>query len=170
MKFRVAVLLVLAAGGWSQPRVRPIKFAARGTHGAVAGGSESSTEAGMRMYYSGGNAVDAGIATMLAASVAEFSHFGLGGEAPILVRTKDGKVHAIAGVGTMPALGTADFYRNHVLSALEIRDQPGPNGLKDWVPTAGILATLVPGMVDAAIVTLKEYGTKSFAEIGRAHV
>ena len=87
-------MVLAAAGGWSQPRERPIKFAARGTHGAVAGGSESSTEAGMRMYYSGGNAVDAGIATMLAASVAEFSHIGLGGEAPILVRTKDGKVHA----------------------------------------------------------------------------
>jgi gamma-glutamyltranspeptidase/glutathione hydrolase len=165
MKFQVAVLVVLAAAcGWGQQRVRPIKFAARGTHGAVAGGSESSTEAGMRMYYSGGNAVDAGIATMLAASVAEFSHFGLGGEAPILVRTKDGKVHAIAGVGTMPGLGTADFYRKHTLSPLEIVDKPGPNGLKDWVPVVGILSTLVPGMVDAAIVTLKEYGTKSFAE------
>jgi gamma-glutamyltranspeptidase/glutathione hydrolase len=165
MKFQVAVLMVLAAAcGWSQARVRPIKFAARGTHGAVAGGSESSTEAGMRMYYSGGNAVDAGIATMLAAAVAEFSNFGFGGEAPILVRTKDGKVHAIAGVGTMPGLGTADFYRNHVLSALEIRDPPALHGLKDWVPTAGILSALVPGMVDAALVTLKEYGTKSFAE------
>jgi gamma-glutamyltranspeptidase/glutathione hydrolase len=165
MKFQVAVLMVLAAAcGWGQQRVRPIKFAARGTHGAVAGGSESSTEAGMRMYYSGGNAVDAGIATMLAASVAEFSHFGLGGEAPILVRTKDGKVHAIAGVGTMPGLGTADFYRKHTLSPLEIVDKPGPNGLKDWVPVAGILSTLVPGMVDAAIVTLREYGTKSFAD------
>jgi gamma-glutamyltranspeptidase/glutathione hydrolase len=156
-------MVLAAVCGWSQA-VRPIKFAARGTHGAVAGGSESSTEAGMQMFYSGGNAVDAGIATMLAASVVEFSHFGLGGEAPILVRTKDGKIHAIAGVGTMPGLGTADFYRNHVLNALEIRDAPGPHGLKDWVPTAGILATLVPGMVDAAIVTLKEYGTKSFAE------
>src|ERR1035441_7225375 len=77
MKFKVAVLMVLAAaGGWSQTRVRPIKFAARGTRGAVAGGCESSTEAGMRMYYAGGNAVDAGIATMLAAAVAEFSNFG----------------------------------------------------------------------------------------------
>src|ERR1022692_4096622 len=114
MKLKVTVLMVLAvAAGWSQARVRPIKFAARGMHGAVAGGSEPSTEAGMRMYYSGGNAVDAGIATMLAASVVEFSHFGLGGEAPILVRTKDGKVHAIAGVGTMPKLATAQFFRDH---------------------------------------------------------
>ena len=33
------------------------------------GGTEYATEAGMRMYYNGGNAVDAGVATMLAASV-----------------------------------------------------------------------------------------------------
>ena len=74
----------------------------------------------MRMYYNGGNAVDAGVATMLAASVAEFSHFGLGGEAPILIRTQDGKVHAIAGVGTMPKLATADFFRKRKLQPGEI--------------------------------------------------
>ena len=38
------------------------------------------------------------------------------------------------------------------------------NGLKDWVPVAGILSALVPGMVEAALVTLREFGTKSFAE------
>jgi hypothetical protein len=71
------------------------------------------------------------------------------------VRTKEGKVFAIAGVGTMPKLGTADFYRKHRLTPLEIDDPPGPNGLKDWVPVVGILSTLVPGMVDAALVTLR---------------
>ena len=45
----------------------------------------------MRMYYHGGNAVDAGVSAMYAASVSEFSHFGFGGEAPILIRTKAGK-------------------------------------------------------------------------------
>jgi gamma-glutamyltranspeptidase/glutathione hydrolase len=118
----------------------------------------------MRMFYAGGNAVDAGIATMLAASVVEFSHFGLGGESPILVRTKAGKVFAIAGVGTMPKLGTAEFYRNHKLQADEIVDPPEANGMKNWVPVAGILSALVPGMVEGALVTLREFGTKSFAE------
>ena len=166
MKLRLALFLLLAtACGWGQLPRGPIRLAARGTRGAIAAGSENATEAGMRMYLAGGTAVDAGIAAMLAASVVEFSHFGLGGEAPILVRTKDGKVHAIAGVGTMPKLGTADFYRNRPLRPLDIVDRPGPNGLKDWVPVAGIFATLVPGMVDAARVTMREYGTKSFAEV-----
>jgi gamma-glutamyltranspeptidase/glutathione hydrolase len=166
MKRRLAILLAVAIGtGWGQVR-RPIpsRFASRGMRGAVAGGSEGATEAGMRMFIAGGNAVDAGIATMLAASVVEFSHFGFGGEAPILIRTKEGKVFAIAGVGTMPKLGTADFYRKHTLTPLEIDDPPGPNGLKNWVPVVGILSTLVPGMVDAAIVALRDFGTKSFAE------
>ena len=161
-----AVLLATAAIGFAQrgPSTRPIRLASRGTHGAVAAGSEYATEAGMRLFYSGGNAVDAGIAAMLAASVSEFSHFGLGGESPILIRTKDGKVHAIAGVGTMPKLATADFFRSHKLREDEIVDPPENGGMKNWVPVAGILCALVPGMVDAALVALRDYGTKSFAE------
>src|ERR1017187_8158364 len=169
MKFKLAVsLAVLAAvvlGQQPQRRERPVRLAARGTRGAVAGGTEYATEAGMRMYTHGGNAVDAGVATMLAAAVVEFSHFGLGGEAPILVRTKDGKVHAIAGVGTMPKLATAQFFREHKLTDEEMVSAPEAGGMKDWVRVAGILAALVPGMVEAALVTLREYGTKSFAEI-----
>ena len=141
-----------------------MRLVSRGTRGAVAAGTEYATEAGMRMLVAGGNAVDAGIATMLAASVCEFSHFGLGGESPILVRTKDGKMHAIAGVGTMPRLASADFFRTHVLTPLEIVDPPEGHGLKNWVPVAGILSALVPGMVEAALVTLRDFGTKSFGE------
>jgi gamma-glutamyltranspeptidase/glutathione hydrolase len=167
MKLRAVILIgvfVASAWGQRQPPNRPVRLPSRGTRGAVAAGAEYATEAGMRMYFSGGNAVDAGIAAMLAASVTEFSHFGFGGEAPILVRTKAGKVFAIAGVGTEPKLATADFYRNHKIRPDEMIDPPEEKGLKDWVPVAGILSTLVPGMVDAALVTLKDFGTKSFAE------
>jgi gamma-glutamyltranspeptidase/glutathione hydrolase len=166
MNFRLALLLAFSLTSFAQrgPANRPVRLASRGTHGAIAAGTEYATEAGMRMYYSGGNAVDAGIATMLAASVTEFSHFGLGGESPILVRTKAGKVYAIAGVGTMPKLGTAEFYRNHKMRPDEVIDAPETNGMKNFVPVAGILSALVPGMVEAALVTLREFGTKSFAE------
>jgi gamma-glutamyltranspeptidase / glutathione hydrolase len=162
-----AVLLAIVATAWPQrgPVTRPLRYPSRGTRGAIAAGMETATEAGMRMYTSGGNAVDAGIAGMFAASVTEFSHFGMGGEAPILVRTKDGKVHAIAGVGTMPKLATADFFRNHKLKADEIVDPPEAKGLKDWVPVAGVLSALVPGMVESGLVALREYGTKSFSDV-----
>ena len=89
MKLRLAVVVAVLAAGMvgqqpPQRRERPVRLPARGTHGSVAGGTEYATEAGMRMYFHGGNAVDAGVAAMLAASVVEFSHFGIGGEAPIL--------------------------------------------------------------------------------------
>jgi len=145
-------------------RERPVKLAARGVHGAVAAGSEWATEAGMRTYYKGGNAVDAGVASMFAGSVTELSHYGMGGEAPILIRTRDGKVHAIAGVGTMPKLATAEFFRNRPLEAFEVQEKD-PGGLKGMIPAAGLMPALVPGMVDAALVALRDYGTMSFSDV-----
>src|SRR4029077_12305796 len=145
---------------------QPAMHAARGTHGAVAGGSEYATEAGMRIYFQGGNAVDAGVATMFAASVSEFSHFGMGGEAPILIRTKAGKVYSIAGVGTMPKLASADLFRKRALQTGDITfRESGDAHLKGIIPDAGLMPALVPGMVDAGLVALREFGTKSFAEI-----
>jgi gamma-glutamyltranspeptidase/glutathione hydrolase len=142
----------------------PAQFAARGTHGAIAAGSGYATEAAMRMYYTGGNAVDAGVASIFAAATTEYSHVGWGGEAPILIRTKDGKVHAIAGVCTMPKLATADFYRNRPLQVGEILEPPEKGGLRGIIPVAGIMAALVPSLPESTLVALREYGTKSFAE------
>ena len=142
-----------------------MRHAARGLRGAVAAGSEPAAEAGLRLYHQGGNAVDAGVAAMLAAAVFECSHFGMGGEAPILIRTRDGKVHSIAGVGTMPKLATAEFFRERHMQPGEVLSPPEKGGLRGMVPVAGLMPALVPGMVDAALVAIREYGTKSFAEI-----
>ncbi|HYL35016.1 MAG TPA: gamma-glutamyltransferase family protein [Bryobacteraceae bacterium] len=167
MKRKIGVLLfglIAAASAQRKDFEQPTLHAARGTHGAVAAGSEYATEAGMRAFFHGGNAVDAGVAAMYAASVSEFSHFGFGGEAPILIRTKTGKVYAIAGVGTMPKLATAQFFRDR-------RPRPGeiltldPGGLKGIIPVAGIMPALVPSMVDAGLVALRDFGTKSFNEV-----
>jgi gamma-glutamyltranspeptidase/glutathione hydrolase len=167
MKREIGILffgLIAAASAQRKDLEQPAMHAARGTHGAVASGSEYASEAGMRMYFHGGNAVDAGVATMYAASVSEFSHFGLGGEAPILIRTKAGKVFAIAGVGTMPKLATAQLFRDR-------RPKPGeiltldPGGLKGIIPVAGIMPALVPSMVEAGLVALRDFGTKSFSDV-----
>src|SRR6266481_5494246 len=170
MKARLTLLLlalplVTSAQQRNREFERPARHSVRGTHGAVAGGSDYAVDAGIRMYYKGGNAVDAGVATTFAASVCEFSHFGFGGEAPILIRTRDGKVHAIAGVGTMPKLATADFFRQRRLQPGEIMSAPEKGGLKGMVPVAGLMPALVPGMVDAGLLALREFGTKSFADV-----
>jgi gamma-glutamyltranspeptidase / glutathione hydrolase len=166
MKYKPAVLffgLVAICAAQRKDFEQPAMHAARGTRGAVACGSEYAAEAGMRIYFHGGNAVDAGVATMFAASVSEFSHFGMGGEAPILIRTTAGKVFAIAGVGPMPKLATAELFRDR-------RPKPGeiltmePGGLKGIIPVAGIMPALVPSMVDAGLVALRDFGSKSFSE------
>src|SRR6202166_4964791 len=169
MKRKSGLLLLLcicAASGQRKEFERPAMHASRGTRGAIACGSEYAAEAGMRMYFHGGNAVDAGVATMFAASVSEFSHFGMGGEAPILIRTKAGKVYAIAGVGTMPKLATAEFFRERRPKAGEILTLE-PGGMKGIIPVGGIMPALVPGMGESGLVALREFGTKSFAEIAQ---
>ena len=132
----------------------------------MAAGSDWATNAGMRIYDQGGTAVDAGIAAMFAASVTELSHFGMGGEAPILIRTKDGKVYSIAGVGPMPKLASADLFRKRPvqLGDITFRITPGDH-LKGIIPDAGLMPALVPGMVESGLVALREFGTKSFSEI-----
>jgi gamma-glutamyltranspeptidase/glutathione hydrolase len=163
--FLTALILASLCAAQSRREIdRPVRQAVRGTHGAVAAGTDYATEAGMRMYYKGGNAVDAGVATMFAASVTEFSHFGMGGEAPILIRTKAGKVYSIAGVGTMPKLATAEFFRTRKLMPGEVQEMD-PGGLKGIIPVAGLMPALVPGMVDAGLLALREFGTKSFNQV-----
>ncbi|MCX6588077.1 MAG: gamma-glutamyltransferase family protein [Acidobacteria bacterium] len=146
------------------PSEPPQRFASRGTRIAIGAGTDASADAGMRLAQNGGNAVDAGVAAMFAASIVEYSHFGFGGEAPILIRTKEGKVVSIAGIGTMPKLATADLFRNRRMQPGEIQNLE-PNGLKGMVPVAGLMPALVPGMVEAGLVALREYGTRSFAEV-----
>src|ERR1043165_5625263 len=84
----------------------------RGKRGAVAGGSPLSVEAGLRILQRGGNAVDAGVATILPASVIQFLHFSFGGEVPILIKLKGQKVVVIEGMGQAPMKATREFFAN----------------------------------------------------------
>src|SRR6266536_795895 len=88
----------------------------RGKRGVVAGGHPLSVEAGLRILQRGGNAVDAGVATILAASVIEFSHFSFGGEVPILIKLKGRDVAVVEGLGQAPLKATREFFVNRVKS------------------------------------------------------
>ena len=90
---------------WEQRR--PV---VRGTRGVVAAGTSLVTQVTMNTLAKGGNAVDAGVAALLAGAVTEFSHYGFGGEAPLLIRTADGQVHCISGLGKAPAKMTLEFF------------------------------------------------------------
>src|SRR5438093_11209409 len=59
--------------------------------GAVAAGRHFAAEAGLGMLARGGNAIDAGVAATFVAAVTEISHFGLGGEVPIVIHLAEGR-------------------------------------------------------------------------------
>jgi len=142
--------------------VRPV---ARGERAAVAAGTPRVTEAAMRVMHAGGNAVDAGVAALYAGAVSEFSHFGFGGESPILIRAPEGRVVSISGLGAAPKLMTRDFFLSRrVDPALEqeARRRGNKNGP---IPSYGILPALVPGMVDGGLLALRDFGSQSFEQI-----
>ncbi|MGZ5481618.1 MAG: gamma-glutamyltransferase family protein [Pyrinomonadaceae bacterium] len=185
---RLAVLTLLALFATvltdlPRPTAQTFRPVARGRRGVVAGGHPLSVEAGMRMLQRGGNAVDAGVATILAASVIEFSHFSFGGEVPILIKmrgtslatrgssptvregVKTTGVAVIEGMGTAPAKATREFFANRSKEATA-SDRPTMAGAASGViPSTGPLPATVPAVLDACVVALDQFGTKSLAEV-----
>ena len=158
----VTPLLVPASSAFAAT----LKPLVAGRRGVVAAGHPLVAEAGLRILEKGGNAVDAGVASVFAASVVEMTSFGSGGECPILIKLKNGPVVAINGDGIAPELATAEFYE-HLR-----RDDPRAVGQATVagagggiIPSFGPLSAIVPGAMDALLLALEKYGTKSLAEV-----
>ncbi len=147
------VLLTAAAGLAQQPpsakpaeTLRPEITAARGI---VAGGRNFSVAAGLRMLERGGNAVDAGVAAVFAASVVEISHFGFGGECPLMIYdAKTKRVVVVNGQGPAPKAATPDLFK-----------------AKGKVDGNGPLAATVPAVMDSLSIALAEYGTMRLEDV-----
>ncbi len=119
-----------------------------GRVGVVAAGRHFAAEAGMRMLARGGNAIDAGVAATFAAGVSEISHFGMGGEVPIIVYLADRKeALVVSGQGPAPAAASIDLFRRG-----------------RGIPSNGPSAGTVPAVVDALCIALAEFGTLSLAD------
>src|SRR3954469_14718252 len=133
--------------------------AVRGLHEMVAAANNQEVEAGYRIVTAGGNAVDAGVASVLAAAVTEQSRFGLGGEMPLLIKMAGKPVIAISGVGTAPAKATVEFYKKR---PMETGEQPGR---MPPISSQGIRSAILPGVFDGLILALQKYGTLTFAQV-----
>lgn len=179
----IAAILFGVVNVCSADTFRPV---VRGKRGVVAGGQPLSVEAGMRILQRGGNAVDAGVATILAASVIEFSHFSFGGEVPILIRMrgdspaarKSAAVLVIEGMGTAPARATREFFasRGKQVSTATAPDSGATQRAEaegttyadakpGLIPSTGPLAATVPAVLDACVTALDRFGTKTLAEV-----
>jgi gamma-glutamyltranspeptidase/glutathione hydrolase len=114
-----------------------------GTRAVVGAGRHYAVSAGVRMLQLGGNAIDAGVAAVFAASVTEFSHFGFGGEAPaIIYDARRRQVVVINGQGTAPKAATPALFAS-----------------KGKVDGNGPLGGTVPAVLDAMALALDRYGT-----------
>lgn len=143
-----AVAGLLHAVPLAQSSFTPLRTELRAERAVVASGRTFVSDAGARMLTSGGNAIDAGVASIFASAVVEISHFGLGGEAPIIIYSaRDKRVVVINGQGPAPkAAAPAMFAGQKAIPG------NGPNG------------ATIPAVVDAAALALERFGTKSLSE------
>ncbi|MBM3724441.1 MAG: gamma-glutamyltransferase family protein [Acidobacteria bacterium] len=154
---RILGILILAASAASaQYSMFP---AVRGTREMVGAANNFEVEAGYRMLSLNGNAVDAGVASILAASVTEQARFGIGGEMPLLIKMNGKPVISISGIGTAPKKATVEWYRQRPNEPWEEGSSRPP------IPAQGIYAAILPGVFDGILLALEEYGTMSFAQV-----
>ena len=127
-----------------------------GTFGVAASTHWLASATAMAVLEEGGNAFDAAVAAGFALQVVEPHLNGPGGDMPALIWSADEeRLRVVCGQGPAPAAATIDAF--HAL------------GL-DIVPGTGLLATCVPGAVDAWLLIARDYGTMDLARLLRPAV
>src|SRR6476619_3763500 len=129
----LVVMTLNAAGAFGQDRTQGRSMViSKG--GIVASESPLAAQAGVRILESGGNAVDAAIATNAMMGVVEPMMNGIGGDLfAIVYDAKANKLYGLNASGWAPAGLTIEFLQKQ--------------GLRE-MPKAGINSVTVPGMVD----------------------
>ena len=110
-----------------------------------------SAAAGARIFACGGNAIDAAIAATFVEGVVNPHMHTIGGEAPMLIYSASARrVVAINGNMMAPARATIAHFRSLGL---------------ELIPGAGLLAAGVPAAFDALVTALRDFGTRSLADV-----
>ena len=113
---------------------------------AVATSQPLATLAGMEMFWAGGNAVDAALATAIALTVVEPTSNGIGSDAFALIW--DGKLHGLNASGKSPQNLTLETFAG-----------------MDAVPSLGWLPVTVPGAVSAWQNLSQRWGKLPFEQL-----
>ena len=110
-----------------------------------------SAAAGAGIFARSGNAIDAAVAATFVEGVVNPHMHTIGGEAPMLIYSASARrVVAINGNMMAPARATIEHYRSLGI---------------ELIPGAGLLAAGVPAAFGALVIALREFGTKSLAEV-----
>jgi gamma-glutamyltranspeptidase / glutathione hydrolase len=124
-----------------------------GTRGMVVAENDDAAHAGLEILKSGGNAVDAAVATALAVGVVNPASCGIGGGGFMLIyRAKDRAFFALDYRETAPLKAGPDMY---------LRDGKPDTKLSQ----NGVLAVAVPGEIAGIDAALKRFGTMKFQQI-----
>ena len=124
--------------------------ARRFAHACVASPHHLASSVGLGVLASGGNALDAAIATNLTLGVVTPYLCGFGGDLFAIV-AKEGRIFAYNGSGRAPAAATVEAVR-HAAST-------------DRMPERGPHSVTVPGAVEAWFALLDRLGSMGFSEL-----
>jgi len=142
----IAAAILGAAGTHAQTQ-KPVLH---GRHWVAITGKPLGASAGARIFYQGGNAVDAACA-MLAATATMWDVLSWGGETQALIyNPHTRKVIGINALGAAPTGATPEFFHDRGM---------------DYPPEYGPLAAVTPGTPGGLMVMLAEYGTLSLADV-----
>ena len=156
--FGTALLVTLMTGAGAgqvpiqdrQPAGSALRPMVSGPNGGVSTGHPLTTAAAFSILLKGGNAFDAGVASLIAGGVLEQDLYSLGGEALVLVYPKkENKVTSIVGQGWAPKAVDVDWYLSR----------------KKTLDGAGLDPAVVPGALHAALTVLEKWGTMSVEEV-----
>ncbi|NEQ44829.1 MAG: gamma-glutamyltransferase [Leptolyngbya sp. SIOISBB] len=156
----LGLVCLLAFGAWfpGMGRSQTPSHIAMGTGGAVASVDERATQIGLEVLRTGGNAVDAAVATAAALGVTDPFSAGIGGGGFMLIyRPESDTVITLDGREEAPATVKPDLFRDPDSDAGE--NLPFfPNRISSG------LAVGVPGTPLNWATALERYGTRSLAD------
>ncbi|GBD36120.1 Gamma-glutamyltranspeptidase [bacterium HR36] len=147
----LASTMLLAAERAAIPAGKSGRSVSVGRYGMVATSHPLAVQIGLEVLKSGGNAVDAAIATSAAMGLMEPMSCGIGGDLFAIVwDAKTQKLYGLNASGRAPYRATRQWFLEH--------------GYRE-VPTTGPLSWSVPGCVDGWEELRRRFGTKSLAEL-----
>jgi gamma-glutamyltranspeptidase / glutathione hydrolase len=156
MRFRHKLLILLLMAGAVGLGSRPAAGSTEpvhAQHGIVVSVHGLASRAGVEMMKTGGNAVDAAVATGFALAVVHPPAGNLGGGGFMLIRMADGKSHFLDYREKAPAAATRDMYLDAQGNVIE--------GASEF----GYKAIAVPGSVAGMVYAEQKYGKLTLKQV-----